>query len=310
MNRLSLAAVALAISMISSLADTFHPKGEFFRPAVPIVWAATNILPQTMMVYQVTNFSQAVLSNAMAIGSFRAIDIVSKDKDQIVFETHQDERLVRRLKISPAQCWIDYLQSQADTSSVHGVPSYDETEKLALDYLSRFGYDTNQIISKGKPRTEGTVETYDKKGGSLVNKSVYSRGITFYREIDGIDMEESFSIEFGNDASVTRLSTDWKNLQPYHMLKTATRDEIAGWIKAGRGMILPGVNSGCSVPDHAKTLTITEATPVYVKRNTGKFIYPSANLKIIADIGTTNAATFYVECPVLSTNRVTLSEGR
>lgn len=302
MNRNLLTVVCLATSVVTpTLANSLGPEPETFHPNAPIIWAATNVWPENMRIYQTveTNFSQMALSNAMAMGAFKPINITSQKREAVVFEVHQDTALMRSLKISSTQGSIDYLKSQTDYSSVRGVPSFEATVKLAMSYLQRFDCDTNQIIITATPM-EGTVETYAKKNGPMVSKVVYERGTTFYRQLDGIkERDSSFMIYFGNDASVNSLHLNWQVLRPCQFHKTASLNEIISLIKSGRATIYPAANGEQPIHAQAKTFTITKITPIYVTRGTKELVYPSADLEIIADVGTTNASMFYLNCPLV-----------
>ncbi len=138
----------------------------------------------------------------------------------------------------------------------------------------------------------------------MINNVVTSRGIMLCRQIDGIELSDSFLIEFGNDSAVATLKMNWRSLKPYQRYKTARPNEITDWIKAGRAVVFPDVNGDDSVPVQAKKFTITKATPVYLSRNAQGFVFPSVDLEVVADIGSTNATTFYLNCPILSTNTI------
>jgi hypothetical protein len=291
--------IVVSFIYLSSLADLFRPEAEHFHPNVPIVWAVTNKLPSHVEVYETvqTNFSNAALSNAMAMGSFKPIDISSQSKDLIIFESRKNTVLVRCLKISQPQGSVDYFKSQTNYASIHGVPSFDETKRLALEYLRLFGGDTNQVSLKPSSRTEQTVSSYDKRGGTMTNKAVSARGIILSRSLNGIDCSDSLFIEFGNDATVIMLKLNWRYLKPHELIKTPGKNEILNMLKAGKAAVLPNVN-GDDVPADARSFRIVEATPVYRLQNAKDVVYPFTDFEVIAE-SKTNAASFYIECPLV-----------
>jgi hypothetical protein len=289
--------IVVSFIYLSSLADLFRPEAEHFHPNAPIVWAVTNKLPSSVEIYETvqTNFSKSVLSNAMVMGSFRPIDMTSQSKDMIVFESRKNTVLVRCLRLSQTQGSVDYFKSQTNYASVHGVPSFDEAKRLALNYLHLFGGDTNQVSSKPSPRTEQTVSSYDKQGGTMTNRAVSARGIILSRVINGIDCSDSLFIEFGNDATVIMLKLNWRYLKPHLLIKTPGKNEILNMLKAGKAAVLPNVN-GDDVPADARTFTIVKATPVYRLQNARDVVYPFSDFEVIAG-SKTNATSFYIECP-------------
>jgi hypothetical protein len=290
--------VAILFICSSSLADFVWPEAEKFNPNAPLIWAVTNRLPSSMEIYATvqTNFSLSVLSNAMAMGSFKPLDIKSQSKDEIAFEARKNTVLVRSLKISQTEGSIDYFNAITDYSSIHGVPSYDETKRLALDYLRRFGCNTNQV-SAVSPRTELTVDNYNKRGGQMTNEAVGGRGIMLRRQINGVNCSDNFLIEFGNDAVVSRLDMNWRVLKPNRLVKMPRKRKFLDQIKSGQTTVLPDGNGGVA-PSQAGSFTITKAALVYRLLNPKEFGYPSIDFYIVADMGKTNDTTFRIECPI------------
>ncbi|EEF63390.1 hypothetical protein Cflav_PD6025 [Pedosphaera parvula Ellin514] len=63
-------------------------EGEVYHTSAPITWAATNGLPPSLMVYKTVpqSFSKGVVSNAMALGSFKPTNLIPvTDKGVIHF---------------------------------------------------------------------------------------------------------------------------------------------------------------------------------------------------------------------------------
>jgi hypothetical protein len=133
----------------------------------------------------------------------------------------------------------------------------------------------------------------------MTNKVVSSRGIMLCRQIGGVSCSDSMLIEFGNDATVSRLIMNWKVLSPYQKVKAFNKSEIVNQIKSGNVKILPDINGDIEVPPHPKTLTITKATPVYRYRNAKEYIFPCMDIEAIVDEGKTNAVGLQFECPIV-----------
>jgi hypothetical protein len=306
MNRFMLC-VLLAVGSIAmhSLAEPLRLDGKAYHPNAPIIWAATNTLPQSFVVYKVVpqSLSQAVISNAMAIGSFKPLNLIpSTDKALLHFQDNRDKTYMTRfLKIAPAQGWMSYYDGRTGGMPVKGVPTFEEADRLAMDYLRRLGGDPNQLAVKPRPRIEGTTTSFDKKGGHETNKVVHARGIILYREIDKIQlMGKCFSIEFGNNAKPSMFELNWKNLQPQHRYAIASSEKIINWIKAGKA-VNPDFEP---ILIQAKTLAVTKITPLYLGDIGGvaqEIIYPFAQLEVVANAGTTNQVNFFLHCPIIET---------
>ena len=203
MSRLFVVGFCVLVGTASS--SLSQERLEVFHSNAKIVWAVTNTLPDRFAIYQKVNLSNVVLSNVMAITSFKPVDIASSGHDETVFEQRQNTKLVRCLKISAVENSIDYFDTPTNYSSVENVPMFDDMVKQAENYLLLLGGNTNEIAHTKQPRTEETVSTFDKKGGKVISKNVYSRGVTFNRQIDGIQVEDYFFVELGSNAKIIRL---------------------------------------------------------------------------------------------------------
>jgi hypothetical protein len=297
--------IALLAAKVASSADVNDGPfdGTPFRPNAPITWGVTTTLPQSIAVYKPLSerVSQAVISNAMAIGSFKTINRVrSKDTNIIEFrDSPRPETLTRFLKMSVNAGWIKYNDNLAGAAPVHGVPSVAEAEKRALRYFILLGGGTNQLSSKPWPHHEGTFETYDKAGGKLLSKGVSSSWVCLFRQIDGIQvLDNSLSVEFGNDAKPIMLDMNWPHFQPIHRYRTATRDEIVDFLKSGRAFYpvfpeWPKVGT-------AKTITIKSLQPLYsvgIGPGSQDLLRPFGSLAMEADVGGSRIR-FALNCPI------------
>jgi len=306
-SHVAIIALALVINgAVVAVADSLRLAGEPFQSTAPIKWIATNALPERLPVYKTVaqNFSEAVISNAMAIGSFQALNRVpSADKGLLHFADKR-ENMSRFLRIIPSQGWIRYHDMKAEGPPVHGVPSFEELEKLALSYVARLGADVSQLASKPRPRSETTMTSFDKKGGQQTNKVVSARYITMFRQIDGIDLSgKCFSIEVGNNARVVDLELSWRRFESVGSYKTLSGEKIVDCIRNGKAVIPPGVIA----PPTPEALLITRVTPWYVGTLSGvaqNTIYPVANLEMIATTGAGTNFTFTAQCPIIDDESV------
>jgi hypothetical protein len=301
----------LSLTSLSSPAGSFRLEGEAFHPAtnVDIVWKATNNLPRGLWVYKTIpqNFSTAVVSNLMVIGGFEWKNLVKSphsslpDKNLIYFRNG-----MRYLIIAPTLGWIEYYAAESNDprEPVVDVPDKAKIESLALDVLFQMGIDRSLLCDKknGYEATEGKLS----RDGQMLTTNVFERGVSFGRLIDGIKSRNagSFMIQFGSHAKIHRFWLQWRNLLPYESCAVAKPDEIMNFIKTGKAT-LPVQSYDWTGADKATKLTVLEATPYYFDDDIFRpldFMYPYVDLKVEAELVSSNKTTFYLECPILSTN--------
>src|SRR6266487_5105165 len=193
-------------------ADSLKLTGEPFRPMPPIVWAATNnTLPTTIWVLKCVPkpFSEMAISNAMAIGSFKPLNLMkSQEKGLLHFQDNRDKTYMTRfLKISSLNGAISYYNGRVEGKKIENVPTFEEAEKLAKDYFRSLGGDTKQILPKPISRTESTMRSLDRKTGKEGEGRVIRRGVIFYRQMHEIQVSggSSFVIQFVSNAKIPSL---------------------------------------------------------------------------------------------------------
>ena len=283
--------------------------GTAFRPNASISWGVTSTLPKTFTAYRpiAEKVTQAVISNAMAIGSFKSINLVrSQDKNLIEFrDTPREQELTRFLKVTANRGWVRYYDRSAEKRPVHGIPSFEEADKQVLRYLSLLGCETNQVSLESRSHNEGTFESYDKPGGRLIAKGISSRSVCLFRQIDGMPvLGNSLSVDFGNDAKPIMLEMNWPPFQPAQQYRTATRDEILKFLKSGRAFypVWPEQSNVSS----AKVFTVKSIQPLY-KRGLGTdpqgLLRPYASLGMEADVGG-KLVKFGLNCPIITDEKV------
>jgi hypothetical protein len=299
---------SLLLSLLTALLLCSHPavavqlEGKNFHTDANITWAVTNPLPSEVSIYKLTgrSVSSAAISNAMAMGSFRPLDKHrSDDKRVLSFQDKKDDHLAtRRLNIDVINGTIQYSDSRADSFPIHDVPSFNEAEKIALEYLERLGGNTNQIIPKPWPRTQTKTTSFDKKGGQPVVEDISMRGIFLFRQIDGIQLPgQYFLINLSNNAKPSMFDMNWPHLEPTRKYKFATPKQIIDLIQNGKA-VFPE-NSATEID--SKHLTITKLTVCYQngKNGDGETIFdPFGRIEVSAESNTTNTTVFELSCPI------------
>jgi hypothetical protein len=299
----------------SSPADSFQLKGVAYPPSnVEIVWrASVTNLSTGLWIYKVVprDFSMAVISNAMAIGSFQMLDIVNpRDTNSIQFRDKKDAlESSRSLSINPAQGIIEYFREMPSVENRKiptGVPTEEEGIKLAWDYLFRLGIDRSQAM---QPHAHVDMESMYKKN-EIDWQGPYKCTVGVSRRIDGIRAYGgNFRIVFRNHAEVESIDLSWPDLVPYECHPVANVTEIINYIKNGQA-VLPVPEFHFESLAKLKRLTVTKITPYYFfePASDGLF-HPFAELEVTADLGKKNyrgeeKLDLILRCPILSTNKV------
>jgi hypothetical protein len=246
----------------------------------------------------------------MAIGHFGLKDAakapyaLGADKDAIYF---RDTRTAwnHALLIAPSLGWIQYFdESSSAREPVEGVPDDAEVERLALDCLLRLGIDQSLLADKPRSRYPA-IQGKLAPDGKRTTRQVFQRGISLVRRIDGIlDAGKSFWIHFGSHARIKDFDLVWRNLSPHELRPLASPAEVIALIREGRA-VAPMQDFDWAGSLKAARLTITDVRLYYFDRPGMEqldFTYPYAELQIAAESGQTNTNTFYLLCPILSTN--------
>jgi hypothetical protein len=305
---------------VSSPADSIRLEGEPFRPSTntEVIWnAPTNDWPTGLWIYKVMPeaVSAAVVSNAMMLGHFTMKDFsrsthpVIKDKDLIYFYHQDAQNLRRHLFIAPDLGAIEYASERDYSAPVEDAPTADQAEKLARDVLFQLGVDRSLVCNPKPGYDETSIRyKYDKEAHKMIlpgTTNTVVRGIAFQRRIDGVLESGSwcFMIHFRSHGEIEDFSLYWRNILPQKSYPTVSPAQIVGMIKNGQTQLPPQFDDVNGVAD-AKTLTVTKLTPRYYT-GTGKesldALRPYANLEVSANFGT-NISTFFLTCPILSTN--------
>jgi hypothetical protein len=310
----SVASLFLGGAAFCAPAEAFQLEGARFRTDASISCTApTKDLPQAVIIYKVLpqQFSNEIVSRMLKIADFSPAQMrLSADKKTMQWR-HRDENgtLTRSLDIAPSLGAITYFNTKTEAPSsrqAEGVPSFDEVDRLALDYLGQLGCDTNQLALRPVSRTDNHRTLYKKRGGELIMDDFTSRGGMYTRKIDGLLFNGHAGrgglwIEFGDHAKVARLDLNWRTLRPYQRYRAATSKQIIKSVRAGRAT-LPEQDVDPNVGSEAKKLTITQITPHYWGDAAGTdqhFVYPFAQLSVTADLEGTNKTSFDLFCPII-----------
>lgn len=297
-----------------------------------ITWSVpTNQPPKSLWVYKTVpqHFSDEAISNLMALCSFTMQDRKARPYWEEEPSTKEEWAAVanavafaskdgsRALGIYPALGYIYYQDNRAFDvrDKIEGVPSDAKVKKLALKILDQIGIPRSDLVKKskgGEPLTFREIgtqsRTYHTKTKTTTGKNeIYSRGVFFIRQIDGVSfagigVAGGFYVEFVSHAKIRNMELVWRNLQRWEKYQVASPDQIIQWIREGKTVMpAPNVN-----PGEIKKLVITQVSPLYMGAfggETQEFTYPFANVFGIADTGKTNLHV-QLYCPILSTNRV------
>jgi len=309
-------AIGLVLSVSGGILTKENPANLH---SLSIIWAvSTNSWPvDKIWSYRVIPqaFSDAVISNVMAIGSFKTADrkklpaeALMLDKKAVFFHSNDDSRW---LEILPTLGYIKYYDQNAEAKTVSaikdvpepvvGVPNESEATRLGLKYLRLLGIDNSEIARKA-----GTCDLdlhWAKRSRQWTDQKtkkdmdeILDYGVFFTRRIDGIEGSGfgDVFVEFGNNAKVHALEVSWRNLQPYQLLDHfVTSEQVMKSIKSGQ-IALPPLD-GWPIAD-IKTLTITNAAPRYNRRPGDEpmnFVVPTLQLDAIMDNGKTNRAIWF-----------------
>jgi hypothetical protein len=279
--------------------------GQTFKVGdVPIEWKVTSER-KALWIYKVipqSGFSMAVVSNAMAVGSFKATDVVRDDKSLIRFQDRKQQE-TRYLEIKPATGSIEYYDSTGTsdmTGPLVGVPSASEAERLGLELLFRLGIDRSQLASE--PRNSGEMKRSKispTKGEH--DTEVMARHVVFVRQADGIPfmgngLSGGLWIEFGNKAKITQFQLCWGNLIPHELCCVPPAAKMMQFLKEGRSVYAIETKALA-----AKKLTVTALTPYYLgqfSQEPQELVYPIARLGVEAETGE-RKVKFDVFCPLV-----------
>ena len=285
---------------------------------VTVYWnAPTKDLPAHLWTYRVlpSEFSPAAISNLTVLGSFTekdrdrtmALNPIFNHADRISYRSSDK---VRELDILPNLGWIYYTDSKAvGRRNDNGVPKNEKkTLNLAIDYMKIIGVDRSNLATKSHSSDLHASYILGKLTDYHTNHTqttfIDTRGVMIARAIDGISFwgkgtRDGLTMEFGNDAKISRLDILWRKLQRDTLYPTVKSEIILKWIRDGKTKwdYMTADLDWSSV----KKMTINKVTPYYF----GEYhdveqyrVYPFATLETTIETGQTNK-TIYLFCPII-----------
>jgi hypothetical protein len=286
---------------------------------IRIIWAVpTNVWPvDKIWSYKVIpqKFSEAVVSNVMAVGSFTMVEKIKLppealaiDKEALAFGNKDG---TRELVIAPALGYMEYSDENADAKMISaikgvpepvvGVPDLPEATQLALKYARLLGIDVSLFARKPHTNDFDLHWIVETRGWTDPNtkkriKEIDDFGVCFDRCIDGFPVSSfgDFEVYFGNNAKVSRLIVSWRNLQPYELRgNLISPEQVVKSIEDGHTR-LPRLPE--QLMDGIKTVTITNAIPRYNRKLADQpmdFVIPALQLDAIISSVKTNIPVWF-----------------
>jgi hypothetical protein len=270
-------------------------------------------------------FSITVISNLMTLGKFANRDKISSlnpafnQPGDLLFVSRSEKR---ELGIFSHLGFIEYSDSRADDiASAEGVPSNDDTVRLALAYLSQLKIDVTDLAKEpGTPQ----LLTYHEQRTAVVSKpdqasvtNVHLRGASFVRALDGIPFfgrgtRGGCTVEFGKDSRICGINLLWRNLERYQLYPVANIETIIKWIQEGKTVWQPQLEMD-SVPwTTVKRMTVVRAIPYYYGEPQSMpetWSYPFMALEAVIESSTTNT-TVHLLCPMIDETKPVAPKAR
>lgn len=264
-----------------------------------IIWEApTNEIPASAKIFKVipTDYSPATISNLLQLA-----ELTSKNKKRSTqsgvlagrdVSIYENKEQTRHLDIIPAEGTIALHKAgviAGPKELVTGVPDTNAAVAKVFDLLPMFGIEKAEITTKlpGKPIPytflEQTDIHKDKATGQVVS-NIISRGVSFYRQIDGIPVWGVAGVfaHFGNEGKIADLTVTWRAIKQQEVRPVPTKTDFIARIKSGRALIRSeqaGLNFG--------KLTIKKVQLYYWENDSSEHqstIYPFAVLETKSDL--------------------------
>ena len=321
-------AILVLVFVVSLSASSGFPtvkelSSHLFTNA-PIVWQLqTNHLPKQFWIYQrhlPRIFSATVITNAIVLGSLQSKGYPQPSTNQtcIVAEPPNPCCNVCNFFIDPSEASMEYLSPNYKNGSPSGLPSNEDIIERAWECVPQLGLDPAHMIQKSF--FEHSFNADQTEVGST--NFICGRGVFLSRLLDGFSFfspdnqgtdAEGLSLELGSYGEIRYYCFRWSALERYEQQQTANFKEIGECIKAHKAIVLASPDevdyfARLRTLAKAKKLTITEITAVYCDWVFGtiptsgvpcKFAIPIAELKAIADFGTSNTTVRLIS-PILS----------
>ncbi len=252
----------------------------------PIIWKATNTLPNTFWTYERRrqHFSFAAVSNALALGAFDLTPLPKTFTKPITLWDKQIEGDPEPdyFTVEPNLGLVTFRRQRRLVAKGDATPA----ARLARtwQYAAQIGMDRTQLIQ-----------------GATVDDSV---GLS--RRLDGVpfrDDMEGFSIQYGAQGEIRLFTLNWPKLERVEQQRTASPQDITRCIRAFKTPVLPikdesdyfaRIKTFASI----RSLTITNLTAYYSEGRLGEkqtetqpetHVAPVAMLDAVAAWGSSNS---------------------
>ncbi len=289
------------------------------RADLDVRWnAPAKAFPPSLWVYHLlpVEFSPAVISNLMVIGSFTEKDRINAGPDGIRFRSSDK---TRRLSIS---CSLGAIAYDVDThygptNLAEKVPDGQEAVRLTKNLLPKLGLKLSDIDKKDDG-PGAAFHVLDSETVYFVNHTfitnIQRRSVCFRRAVDGLSFLGAGTggngkITFGDYGKIINIDLSWRNLQRSKSYATVTPDTIMNAIRKGKavqGWLLAN-SPGIDWPV-VKSVTIKGAWPCYDAGNPlhrSDWLYPFVALDTTVDTGQINI-NVEIDCPIIDETKPAL----
>jgi hypothetical protein len=276
---------------------------EFCQPfsgaSNEIIWkASTRGIPPTVKIFKVvpTTYSPVMVSNLLQLA-----DLTEQNRKRTIQSgvlggknvlTYENREGTRHLDLIPSEGTIALHKAgviAGPKEVVIGVPDTNGAVAKVFDLLPLLGINKTEIATNmpGKPIPytflEQTDFHKDKATGKVVS-NVISRGVSFYRQIDGIPVWGVAGIfaHFGNESKLSDLSVTWRMVKLREECPVPTSADFTARIRSGRALIRKE-----QAELAFKRLTISKVILYYWESDASKqqsAIYPFAVLEAKTDL--------------------------
>ena len=321
-------AIIMAVMLAALLTATFGSRAATnslakfslrFSTNTSIVWqGATTSLPKSFWIYKRILphvFPAAVISNAIVLASYQSKGFPPPSTNRVIIwdSTREgDDPLAGNFVILPDEATIQYVVKLHALGSVEGIPSDKVIVQRAWSCAALLGLDHAQLVQTS---IQTNMCEYDAKG-QMGENNIGGHSVFLRRRLEGIEFfgdGNGFEIEFGSDGKIRSFELNWPKVERETSKPTASREEITECIRAHKIVVLPEPGEEryfqrLEALARTKRLVITKITPYYGDGVFGevpandeppKFITPFAEVKAVAEFGSSNAPVRFC-APILA----------
>lgn len=279
------------------------PLLDFCQPyngsATEVIWKApSNGLPATVRAFKVvpTRYAPDAISNLLQLAGLNEQNRerqtqagVLQGKDVLTFGNVEG---TRHLDIIPSEGTIAFTHIgvivTAAKEAVTGVPGTNEALQKAFSFLPILGIAKSEVATNlpGKPIPYTLLEETEfrkNKAAGIFVTNVVGRGVTLYRQIDGIPVWGTAGVFalFGNEGRLANLAVTWRRIEPRGVCRVPTAGEFTARVRSG-GALIRKAEAGASF----KRLTIEKVDLYYWESDGSEHqtgIYPFTVLETVTD---------------------------